>query len=281
MVVQTELYVANRQHCFPVRDMHIFKHIADTAYHKRTSCLGTIDGELAALADTGWLPQSYDKFIQRGLGRYELPLIEECRQAARDTPGALDCILNPSGELLSWMEQTIGEDPDLREVSAFVARPKAPDQDEHLDNASAVVRDYITLFWAVENVTKMAGGTRFYRNTAALSPVERDALCVQLKKERGKNRDLVINSSKGETVRLGPGQWLTFGLYTVHHGLANASFEHARIIGSALWARKGAADLPENRVLVPLPERSARQTRVNREVISLVVALCYVSCDVS
>ena len=112
------------------------------------------------------------------------------------------------------------------------------------------------------------GGTRFVWNTTALRPTERGALCRRLKKQRLKNRNLSITSTEdeGETVRLERFQWLTFSLHTAHFGLANSGFEHPRILGTVLWARRGAADLPQNRVLHRLPPKSLRLSPLVRAV---------------
>ena len=264
---QTELYVADPEHSFPLSDIQIFKNIVEVAYADRTGRLGAKHGELEALRDNGRLPCSYDLFVQRGLGRYELPVMAECLEAARNRPGLFDFLLRPRGHLGAWLEHKLDKNPELREIGAFVSRPRSSDQDEHVDNTDASRNDYVTLFWATDQVTNKAGGTRFFRNTAALGPTERDALCRRLKKQRLKDRNLSITSTEGETVRLQRCQWLTFSLHTVHFGLANSGFEHPRILGTALWARRGAADLPQNRVLHRLPPKSLRLSPLDRAVI--------------
>ena len=263
VVVQTELYVANTEPRFPLHDMRVFRQIADTAYHVRSKCLGALEGETQALNENSGLPRSYDLFICRTGGRYELDIKAECLQAAREDPGLFDCLLRPEGPLLERLERGLGKEPELRELAAFYSRPRSKGQGGHVDNADAAVCDYQTLFFAVDDITIQAGGTCFLRNTAELSKTQLDTLCARLKKHQKTGVLKGRYVPKVETVRLRRGQWLTFSLRTVHWGLGNSGFELPRIVGSALFARRGAPDLPHNRGPYELPTPRKRLSLAN------------------
>ena len=249
---QTELYVAMTEPRLPIPDMLAYEHIVRVAYADRVSRLGTLEGELAAINHNLLMPRSYVGFICRGPGRVELDVLAECQQAAAWDPGLFDCLFYPTGPLLARLERTLGKNPELRELSSFLSRPRSEDQKPHEDNADAVDGDYLTLFFGVQPRLRSAGGTTFFRNTAALTPVNRSAFCERLKTEP--------HSADCETIQLDIGQYLTFSLHLVHFGRANIGYEHDRILGSALYARRLAPDLPQNRAhLHPLPERLPRQ----------------------
>ena len=255
---QMELYVAPIQSRLPIADMHALADICMSAWHDRRGRIGTVEGVLEVLRDSGILRRSYTGLICRGPGRFELDVLPECKQAAYDTPGTFDCIFHPEADLKNWLEYSLGEEPEPREIVAFLALPRAADQGPHVDNTAASRADYLTQFIGVQPGPRNAGATRFFRNTAELLPAERDAICRRLKR----NPDSV----EGETVRLDLGQWATFGLHTVHHGTANTGLEHIRIVCSVLWARKNAPDLPQNRVMNPMP-RLRQRTALVSEVI--------------
>lgn len=249
---QTELYVAVNEPRLPARDMLAYAHVVSVAYADRVSRLRMVEGVAEAISYNLRMPRSFIGFICRGPGRVELDVLAECQQAAAQDPGLFDCLFYPTGALLTRLERTLGKNPELRELSSFLSRPHSEDQGPHEDNADAVDGDYLTLFFGVQPRLRGAGGTTFFRNTAALTPVDRSAFCERLIAQP--------QSTDCETIQLDIGQYLVFSLHLVHFGRANTGYEHDRILGSALYARRLAPDLPQNRAhLHPLPERLPRQ----------------------
>ena len=256
--------MAPLEHSLPCRDMLAYADIVSAAYLDRSSRLGTFEGEKAALQYGLCLPRSYHGFMCRGAGRIELDVLEECRQATAGDPGLFDCFFHPAGPLRERLELSLGKNPELRELSSFLSKPRSAEQPPHEDNAAATEGNYVTLFFGVQHRVSGAGGTSFFEQSAALPPTKRSAFCKRLIADP--------RSAACTTIQLELGQYLTFSLHMVHYGKSNLGFDHNRILGSALYARRGAPDLPQNRAHHPLPARSQRQrpTAEARQALLLV-----------
>ncbi len=244
---------ADDEHRFTVTEMHEFTDLMKAVWDARIKRICYIDGMNIAIRDSLPIPVSFDLFIERGIGRYELNVLQLCLDAARDVPDAFAFLLCPRGPLRRRLQSQLGPDFELRDISAFMSLPGSEDQRGHLDNADASSRDYVTIFFAPEDITSKLGPTQFFRGTYQLDPKARDAFCRKLNKQKSDSRG-------AETVLLKQGQWLAFSMLTVHRGLKNVD-KCMRILGSAMWARKGAPDLHQNRKLRPLPTPSLPKSR--------------------
>ncbi len=60
-----------------------------------------------------------------------------------------DCFFHPAGPLWERLELSLGKDPELRELSSFLCRPRSADQVPHQDHDDTADGDYLMRFFGM------------------------------------------------------------------------------------------------------------------------------------